>query len=352
MARDKGILANIDNADLVRYPNGRIKNNTGAGDGTPVDEYVYGDLHEMKDKIMRMYGISHNNLPDNEVNGYQLVEALIALASKNDFVLDLTDSDDKFVVPLKLSKLKNDESFILKAGADKGVQTQIRGSLDATEFLKPITYLGDFKANEYVRMINTASAVVLIRMVDSFNLDAVASDLNYLKKASQAEETAGTEGDKATTPAINKVTLTRRINGDDSADYLATDSRNGVYPKEHFEIVENLNIAEVVNRGFFTGFNVGNVVGTNFSTGGDISTATVTLKTTPYNKILVTMANAMAGTDYLVKMFVQSNATGINDGNILTPSFKPVNTTQFEILMGEVGTLAQDLKIHIEVINL
>lgn len=219
MARNKVNQTNIDNSDPANYPNGRIKNNTGGGDGTPVNEVTKGDIHEFFDKLMRLYGINHNGLPDNTTNGYELVDAARALASKNDFILPLTTAAGVLNVPVKLGKLLNDESIILKATADKGAETHIKGSLDGTS--KVVTYLGSFKANEYVRLINTAASVVLVRMVDSFNLDSAVTDLNYLKKASQAEEDAGALDTKSTTPLVNKAAFIKRVNGADSENYLA-----------------------------------------------------------------------------------------------------------------------------------
>lgn len=232
--RNKGTLVNIDNSNLGLYPSGRIKNNTGAGDGTPVNEEVYGDLHEMKDKLMRLYGISYNGLPDNEVNGYQLIDALVALASKNDFILPLNSVSDVLTVPLKIGKLKDNEAFILKSSINKNIETTIKGTLDNVS--KAVTFLGDFKANEYVRMINTPGSVVIIRMIDSFNLEAAITDLNFLKKASQAEEDAGDIDTVATTPKVNKVTFAKRVVGSDSSSYLAKptgdpDERNGLLSK-------------------------------------------------------------------------------------------------------------------------
>lgn len=229
--RNKGTLVNIDNSDLGVYPSGRIKNNTGAGDGTPVNEEVYGDLHEMKDKLMRLYGISYNGLPDNETNGYQLIDALVALASKNDFILPLNSVSDVLTVPLKIGKLKDNEAFILKSSINKNIETTIKGTLDNVS--KAVTFLGDFKANEYVRMINTPGSVVIIRMIDSFNLEAAITDLNFLKKASQIEENAGAIDTVATTPLVNKVAFTKRVIGSDSGVYLAKptgdpDVRNGL----------------------------------------------------------------------------------------------------------------------------
>ena len=57
---------NVDNSDLVNYPDGRIKDNDGTGNGTGVNRSVYGDLHANISKLMRLYSITPNNVPDND----------------------------------------------------------------------------------------------------------------------------------------------------------------------------------------------------------------------------------------------------------------------------------------------
>ena len=242
MARSKKNETNIDNSDPANYPDGRIKNNTGGGDGTPVNEATKGDIHEFFDKAMRLYGITHNGLPDNTANGYQLIEAMKALASKNDFIFPLSESGGELTVPVKLGKLLDDESIVLKASADKGAETHIKGTLDGTS--KVITYLGSFKANEYVRMINTPGAVVLVRMIDSFNLDSAVGDLSFLKAANQTEENAGTIATKSTTPLTHKTSFIKRVNGTDSPTYLAiptgTGEKNGLLSHEDKKKIDDL----------------------------------------------------------------------------------------------------------------
>lgn len=243
MARDKSTLTNIDASDLVNYPNARIKNNTGAGDGTPVNEFVYGDIHEAMAKLMRLYGLSYNGLPDNETNGYQLIEAMKALASKNDYLLSLGDAAGVLTVPLKLGKLKNEETFILKTSIDKAAQTTIRGTLD--NVTKPVTFLGNFKINDYVRMINTATGVILVRMIDSFNLQTAIDEYGYLLKATQTEENAGAIDTKATTPLTNLNAFVRRVNGIDSENYLAKPTgdpqqRDGLLSHEDKKKIDDL----------------------------------------------------------------------------------------------------------------
>ena len=51
--RNKAIQPNVDLSDLVNFPNGRIKDNTGTGDGTAITELISGDLQEFFYKLVR-----------------------------------------------------------------------------------------------------------------------------------------------------------------------------------------------------------------------------------------------------------------------------------------------------------
>lgn len=62
------------------YPYGAIKNDTGVGDGTPVDFQVYNDVHQFLSRLFALSGLTANGLPDNLTNGFQLYEAFEKLA--------------------------------------------------------------------------------------------------------------------------------------------------------------------------------------------------------------------------------------------------------------------------------
>jgi len=57
----------------LEYPNGDIKN---APSGTPVNVVTNGDVQQFFRKLMRDAGLTPNGLRDNEVNGWQVLEAL------------------------------------------------------------------------------------------------------------------------------------------------------------------------------------------------------------------------------------------------------------------------------------
>lgn len=349
MARDKKFAPNIDNSSPSVYPNGKIQDNTGSGNGTPVNNYIYSDLHEMKDKLMRLYGLEYNGLPDNETNGFQLVDALRALASKNDFILDLTDSSGVLQVPIKLGFMLQKESVLCLSGIDFSAQTQIKG-LDNVTYT--ISVVGGFKSDEYVRLIKTVSGITLIREVDAVSLDLATGEFGYLKKANQTEENAGTIDTKATTPLVNKVAFARRVNGVDSDTYLATTSQNGLLSSEDKIIIDGIGSSPIKNKGTASGIDLGGMnVGDNLPVSGDITSAVVTFDDAGLTVVRCTVLNALSSTNYKVRIDVESQASFDVDSRVLNPSFKRISTTQFDFAIRESSGAGQNLKIHLETIQ-
>lgn len=342
---------NVDNSDPGNYPDGRVKDNTGSGNGTPVNRNVYGDLHSNISKLMRLYGIVPTELPDNETSGFQIIDALIALASKNDYIYPLTtNGTDTLSVDIKLALMNDGEFLVCLASTNKTTETLIKGSTGSSF---AIAYSGNFKANEYVRVIKTSGGVSIVRIADWNSLDAMASDFLYLKKASQAQENAGTIDTVATTPLVNKITFTKRVNGADSPTYLADETKNGLYPKEHFVIVSGLNTIVPKNVGWFSGVNLDSgSPGDVYAKDGDIISATITTTASGRQVIRCVMANAMADTNYDVRSSIESQGTFANDVEIQREVFKPISTTVFDIALRESSAVSQSLKIHIKVFQL
>lgn len=61
------------------YTFGRVKDDDGSRNGTPVNEELLGDVMQFFEKLMFDAGISMNNLPENAYSGFQLNQALTAL---------------------------------------------------------------------------------------------------------------------------------------------------------------------------------------------------------------------------------------------------------------------------------
>ncbi len=352
MATNKALVTNIDNSDPGNYPNGRLRDNSGAGDGTPVNRLVYSDLHEFFAKLMRMAAITYNGVPDSEGTGYQLVDAAIALAGKNDFITSLGSAGGNVTVPLKFSTLKANEALICLASVDYAAEGTIKGSEAAT---KTLTVASSYKAGDYVRLIYNTGGVTLVRLADGHNLDILVGELNYLKAATNTEEYAGTSTVKATKPASNKLAFARRVNGADSNSYLASGAQNGLLSIALYNLITEF-VNPVKNVGWFSGVDAGGMTpGTSLAHSGDVSVAVV--QTDPEADstiILVTVANAMTGTNYFVRTHVESQGTIGNDNNTITPIFIPVSSTQFKWSIGDVAQpgQVQSLKIHVEVVQI
>jgi hypothetical protein len=244
----------------------------------------------------------------------------------------------------------NNEIFRAKATFNKGSETTIRGTLDNSN--KSVTYLGDFKENEYVRLINTTASVLIIREVDAFNLGAIVEDLLYLKAATQTQENTGTTDEAATTPLTNKTVFTKRVNGDDSGDYLATTDRNGLSSAAFWDIINGIGTPALRNRGrFVLGDISGSSPGTNLVSNGQIS-ATVTASGSGRSTVDITFDNEMDNMNYRLDFNAESLGSLDLDNDFRGLVFKKISTTKASFLIQESANVTQNIQIHVDVIQL
>ena len=164
---------------------------------------------------MRLYAIDPNVQPDNETNGYQIIEALIALSTKNTIVADISTSGGILVAAMKLNMLVVGEKMYCKASCNFTTETTIKGTNSVTAFT--LTTFGDFAIGDYVELVRTNSGVELRRIIDQGNIDSIVGALNYLKAANNAEDLAGTITIKPF--ASQLATFTDRVIGTNSANF-------------------------------------------------------------------------------------------------------------------------------------
>ncbi len=351
MAFNLGDQTNIDKSDLAKYPNGQIKDNSGSDDGTPVNRETSSDLWIFFDKLMRLAGIAYNGDYDNEANGYQYVQAAIALASKSDYVLSLTTSGGKLQVPTKLGTLQENEKMLLLAVSDLGAETLIVGS-DAVE--KTIIITQQWKAGDYLLMVNTAGGVKIIQWLTGDNINVVVAANNFLKAANNAATLAGLITTAAVTPASLLYAVDKFLTDDvESVPFLATDTNNGLLSAEDKIIIDGF-VNKVKNVGTFSGVVPGSgTIGSFAPRTGNVVSAQISSSeagTPGSTTYLVTLANAMSGT-YFVRTSIQSDGTLNLDNDILCPVWRPLTSTTFSwSLQGAVGG-GQSLTIFIEVVQ-
>jgi hypothetical protein len=63
------------------FPYGNIKDNTGIGDGTPINKDVYADFHQFFARLAALSSITPNGFPEDQVNGFQYMEAFLDMAN-------------------------------------------------------------------------------------------------------------------------------------------------------------------------------------------------------------------------------------------------------------------------------
>jgi hypothetical protein len=75
------------------FPQGRIKDDSGADDGTVVDETSNGDIQQFFVKMMTEAALSYNGLPDNEYGVNQFFEALrVAARPYRSYAVNMSQS--------------------------------------------------------------------------------------------------------------------------------------------------------------------------------------------------------------------------------------------------------------------
>lgn len=357
MARDKANQTNIDNSDPVNYPNSRIKNNTGSGDGTPVNEQVYGDIHEFFAKMMRLASLSFNHQPENESKGYQYIQALELIATDNDKIKSMytLGSTGKVGTTINLDRLNIDESFIMLSSiniTNETILSRGTGGGTAVGIQLAITFKGTpIKAGDYVRFIITGNGCDLVRLADGDTFNLMAEALNYLTAASQAEEDAGAITTKATTPLTNFTAFAERVIGTASADFLVTQIANGLMSAADKLKLDTLQNDEK-NYGTFGPFDVNTgSVGDFYGISGDIDSAQIIKRTSVGQVVEVTLANSMDSSDYEPRINIQSLATIEVDNDIRPMVFKIINASVFHLVFEETSGGLQSLQIHVSVIQ-
>ncbi|WP_158993454.1 hypothetical protein [Mucilaginibacter sp. L196] len=357
MATNKLNAPNIDSSDLINFPDGRIKDNDGTGDGTGVNRLIYSDLHEFFAYLMRAAALQYNGLPESVGNGYQLIQALMNFAVKNDYIAALNATTviiggvntNVLSVGLKLSTLNVNESVVCLAAADfNNAITLIAGSESGV--YQTITVPSNYKAGDYLQLIVTNSGITLIRLANALNLQEICTELGFLQAATGAEELAGTIDTVGTTPYTNQLAFTNRLNGSESGTYLATPTNNGLMSAADKTTLNSLN-NPVKNVGWFSGVDVnGGNPGLYYPVHGDIASAVLFNKGTNSDSIIiVTFNNPMPGS-YFVRSMIESQTNVSTDDGIRCPVFVPLGPTSFKWIISEVAPGTQSLKIHIEVV--
>jgi hypothetical protein len=360
MAINLGDQLNIDKSDLANYPNGQIQDNDGTDNGTPINRVTSSDLWMFFDKLMRNAALSYNGNFDNEGNGYQYIDALMSLASKSDYVLSLTTTGGGtpiLNINTRLGILQTNEKLLALAVSDYTSETQITGT-DSPVVTKSIIITQQWKAGDYLLLVNTPSGIKIIQEVNGDNINTIVAANNFLKAANNVVTLAGTATNAAVTPASLLYAFQQRLNdGTNAAPFFADSTKPGIISAATYDLIANFN-NPVKNVGWFSGVNPGSgTVGSFATRSGNITQAQITgVQNNPGGSTTyrVTMQNAMANTNYYVRFMLQSEGTLTLDNDCLSPVFQIVSTTQFDFSINQAPTFSStvNLKVHCEVVQI
>lgn len=352
----------IDNSNLTAYPYGQVTDNDGTSDGFLLQRNTTSDIFETFGKLIRLAGIVYNNQYDNETNGFQYIQALQALAGKNDIRQPLTASTrvistvttPVLVLPLAIETLQINEILICQAASTYAAQAKVTGNTSGIYI--NVASSDAFQANDYLLLVNTNTGMVILQIALGANFNAIALANNFIKAANNATTIAGTATNAAVTPASLLYALGQYLNNATyAAAFYATDSLPGLLSAADKTAIDGFT-NPVKNVGWFSGIDAGGgTVGAFAARSGDITSAQITYVEShgDYTTYLVTMNNAMnvtGGASYYVKTFLESNGTLAADLNTLVPLFSVIDATTFSwSIQQSSGGGVQNLKAHIEV---
>ena len=157
------------------YPYGRIKDDTGSQDGTPVNEEVYGDIHQFFERLMDEAEVAFNNFPDNSYSGFQYFTAL------TNYIKGVIDN-----YPQLRSKVVEIGSWNMDTAATVAVThgisdyrkiRSISGVLrdDGDTILAPIPYVSDVVA-DILSVSGVSSTTITLRRVTGGQFDNTSYD--------------------------------------------------------------------------------------------------------------------------------------------------------------------------------
>tara|TARA_R110000822_G_scaffold123489_3_gene257901 strand:+ start:11492 stop:12652 length:1161 start_codon:yes stop_codon:yes gene_type:complete len=160
-------LAVPQDTDLVKFPQGTIKNQTSSELGTPVVREVYGDILTNMYALLADVGIVPDGLEDNNTKGYQLLEAFKKLANVlNDVEQVMTLAGTVWSVNFKIDNLPDKYVFIGRATEDynDAISYTFKGT-DINSYT--LTSPTGFKASDDVLVIIDKSGVRVIGLTQS-----------------------------------------------------------------------------------------------------------------------------------------------------------------------------------------
>lgn len=164
MAREILDLTNVDPADSD-YPYGRVRDITtpGAGDGTPVNEAMLGDVIQFFNKLMDEGAITPNGLPDNDYSGFQLYEALEAISPNIKYKGSVVYTDGNNLPFVNISSTYYVANFTVR---------NVELNISLNPFANTVESLGDMPVGTRIAILQNSQVNPVTFTINSTNAGA------------------------------------------------------------------------------------------------------------------------------------------------------------------------------------
>ena len=139
--------------DYSKFPQGNIKNDTDSEAGTPVVREIYGDLLTNIYAILEDAGVEINQQEDNEVVGYQLLEAFKKFTNElNDIEHILTLTETVWSININIDNLPDKYVMIVRASEDYDMSQNYTFSGEGDN-IYPFISSGNFNSGDNIILI-------------------------------------------------------------------------------------------------------------------------------------------------------------------------------------------------------
>lgn len=172
-------IQNYTNVSAVDsdYPNGDIKDNTGANDGTPFDRRTYADMHQFFAKMMRFTSTTPNGQPENEYRGFQYHQAMQKMYGTIGKIQKISGAPASTVVENYLNPL-----VVYLASAQNGHVCSLSAPDDEVCHLKTIT------------VKNMSANSITMASHEGYNIDQAGSGITVAAGAAKTFVFDGSDG--------------------------------------------------------------------------------------------------------------------------------------------------------------
>lgn len=216
-----------------------------------------------------------------------------------------------------LSVILPSSSEIISGLIEIATQAEVDSGVDTSRAVTPATlstYVSNYVTTYTSNPVNLPNATETARGIAEI--------------ATQAEVDAGIDDERFITPAKLNISLSTLVE-----NYLST-----------------ININPIRNTGTITSIDPGfGTINSFYTVSGDIVSAQLEDVSGQSARILVTMANAMDNTSYVVKSFHESLGDINLDDNVLVSTFKTVSATQFRISLSDPLGGVQTIRLHLDI---